>query len=485
MGNKNNIDQLFKDKLKGYTAEPAEDGWALVRERINKRERRKRMAVWRYSTMAAAVLLAFFTGYYFNNDTPSPEELLKETGTPVVDFDELNNQLQESGVQSEAIESNEAKEPIIAGNSALEATAQETEPIAKSSAKSLSNNDHLTSVKAKPIADDATIDLENGTQNLATNTESLDEAYDLNQTTEPTNKTAPITPVETDEPSNATKPISSELITAYHLEEDAPPLIKPRKINANSYRVGLAAGPTVPFRDVTLKTDNELTQFNVDNESLANTYAAGIKVAYQASEKWELQAGLTLNNWDQTSSNVLLASEVVTQTPGNAQTVELGGSGSFGSISYTDGQKIQTDLTPIGNPSPITGGSYSGDSYRLNPDIRQQYQFIEVPVTAAYYLLQRKFSVKLLAGLNSKILTQSNAFLQFEDGSTESYDNIQLNNFSLQLMGGPGFGYQFTNRLSLNVEPLIYYGITPVFSSDQVDTYFHQFLVFTGFSYTF
>lgn len=64
MGDKKNIDQLFKDKFKGFAPEPPENGWELVRDRINKRQRRKKMALWRWSSMAAAVFLAFFSGYY-------------------------------------------------------------------------------------------------------------------------------------------------------------------------------------------------------------------------------------------------------------------------------------------------------------------------------------------------------------------------------------------------------------------------------------
>ena len=89
------------------------------------------------------------------------------------------------------------------------------------------------------------------------------------------------------------------------------------------------------------------------------------------------------------------------------------------------------------------------------------------------------------AGFSGRFLTQSDVKLVFEDGSSENYDGLEVKNFSLQLVGGTGLGYKATKNLSINLTPSIQYGLTPVNKNSEIETYFHQFLVYTGLTYGF
>ena len=64
MGEKNKLDDLFGQKFKDFSATPPEDGWDVVRDRLQKRNRSKRAAYWKWASTAAAILLAFYSGFY-------------------------------------------------------------------------------------------------------------------------------------------------------------------------------------------------------------------------------------------------------------------------------------------------------------------------------------------------------------------------------------------------------------------------------------
>ena len=82
MENKENLDELFRTKFNDLEAEPPFDSWPDIKGRLARKERKKRMAFWRYSSVAAAVLLAFFSGYFYQGWNTMPNRQLKETGRP-------------------------------------------------------------------------------------------------------------------------------------------------------------------------------------------------------------------------------------------------------------------------------------------------------------------------------------------------------------------------------------------------------------------
>ncbi len=87
--------------------------------------------------------------------------------------------------------------------------------------------------------------------------------------------------------------------------------------------------------------------------------------------------------------------------------------------------------------------------------------------------------------MSSRFLTGSSVQLSYEDGSTQNVENLPLNSFSLQLLAGTGVEYRLNPKLRLNLTPSIQYGLTPVNQHAVVDTYFHQFLIYSGLSYMF
>jgi hypothetical protein len=126
----------------------------------------------------------------------------------------------------------------------------------------------------------------------------------------------------------------------------------------------------------------------------------------------------------------------------------------------------------------------TGDGLLLVPELEETYNFLEAPISASYYILERgPWSWKLRGGLSTRFLTSSSVELLYEDGRKQNVDNLPLKSFSIQLLVGSGFEYRLNTKLRLHLMPSVQYGLTPVNQHKVVDTYLHQFLIYGGLSY--
>ncbi len=69
MKEENKMDELFRDKLGGYSEEPPAYIWDGVREQMAKGIIKKRSAWYRWSAVAALLIMAFIGGWYLNETT--------------------------------------------------------------------------------------------------------------------------------------------------------------------------------------------------------------------------------------------------------------------------------------------------------------------------------------------------------------------------------------------------------------------------------
>ncbi|MEQ9262970.1 MAG: hypothetical protein RLP14_07415 [Owenweeksia sp.] len=501
MGNKEPIDELFRTKLNDLEADTPYDSWPDLKNQLERRNRRKRIAYWRYSSVAAAVLLAFFSGYFFDDWNDTSNHKLKETGRPEIEIPENRKKdivksenrssdtkpVQEESphviYNSERLKNDQKQDALgtrgMAGNnSSSKANTTPGKDVDKNDDRKNSSPKSLWAAsenKAEVRKDD-----EGVSKSLAGNSEATESSIDESA------------PVESDL-SNDQNPTSEDNTSSDKIALNSlPPLSaselaeidgltnkeKTKGTNLSNVELAVVAGPTVPFMNVNLKDNSTSTQNNVNNERLENTYATGVKVLIRNDRNWEWQAGLMVNNWVQNSNNILLTKQPATTSsgipdPNNVSSGDVNGYTSLGNVKFDQNAYNQVSLTE------------ELDQYYLVPNIGQEYQFLEIPIGAAYYILNNRFELKLQAGINTRILSNSNVYLEYPDGTTSDYEGLKPNNISLQLSTGPGFAYRITPRLKLQFDPMIYYGVTPINQSNNVETYYHQLLFFSGISYRF
>lgn len=509
MEDKTKIDELFKQGLGGFMAEPPVDTWQNIQDTLIAARQSKRVAFWRISGTAAALVLAFFSGYFFDmttrNDGTSSEELNR-----VVQFSkqgssgQWDNKATEQNVtnlhkQNEGINT----EKNIGHSNKTNKTLNLSDPNNPSgngvAIADAEKRNHSNSQKGNPgitrTATSRNTDLNNAsvkTKELANIQENHDDNYPINdKAIHPVNSDSEV-PVTVVAQKETKAPDSSNSKSYRSLKVEDEPFVyddaqnskkKKRYDTRGTFDLGVVASPTFAFNDVSPQPSSQTagnasitpTSDKRQSDNLQNSYATGLNFSYRTGPRWEVSTGLHLNNWSQVSSDVFLTGDPYGPTVTNGFTAR--GNTSTGVVTYNTGNNF-FDVTKFENVGP--------NEYYLIPDIQQQYQFLEVPLKVGYYLYDsQKWSLKVQAGFSGRFLTHSDVKLVFEDGSTEKYNGLELKDFSLQLVGGTSLAYKATNNLSINLTPSIQYGLTPVNKNSEIETYFHQFLVYTGITYGF
>ncbi|MGB0178283.1 MAG: hypothetical protein ACPF9D_14045, partial [Owenweeksia sp.] len=395
-----------------------------------------------------AVLLAFFSGYFFDSWNITPNRQLKETGRPDIELPESDN--------GNVVSHDVPDEPSQTGDQTAGSTKSPLEDLPSGQGSNTRNIAEDTQVRKDGTAianktrhPERVVQQQQSDQWVASQPQTNDKPRDISPVIDPGNAEDASQTDVTAKPVTLPDYLSPASTSNNIVDSEASPKVKslsiaqPDEIRLasldpersplpkNSSRVELSflAGPTVPFMNVNIKEDNPSTQSNIENETLENTYATGLKVLIRNERNWEWQAGLMVNNWIQNSNNVLLTRpdpSSVTNTP-NPSTVansDVSGFTSLGNVKFNQNANNEVSLTE------------DLSQYYLVPNIGQEYQFVEVPLGAAYYLIDGRFELKLQAGVNTRILSNSHVFLEYPDGSTSDYDALKPNDLSLQLSTG-------------------------------------------------
>lgn len=458
--NKENIDKLFSSGFQGFEADTPHDGWQAVKAKIFKSKKKRRALIIRWSMVSIALILAFFAGFNIqnwnpkNNPTPSPDG---------IHFIDTNQGLNKSITNKEEIEVQNSKENIADHPSSNQEVNSGDENF-KNENLAISNNTELASGENKTLISNSKpeklaidgFDVKRKSQNL----------IDLSFLTIPIGET--------------------ENKLSFSLEEIRPSKLKPyfslektiRSVSVyhsktreffKDLEIGLFAGPTLPSRTVSFNDANEITKNNVENEQLANTTTYGIRFSKRIRNV-EFGLGVFQSEWRQTSNNIILQGEPSNNSI-SSYTDKIRGSTSIGDFTLN-----------ISSGAPIQPTLESGQ-FLLLPNILQEYQFLDIPVTASYYLFDKRFKLKLQLGINNRVLTNSSVQLQFPNGETEVFGDLQPEAYSLQFISGLGFSYEIGRRWSFNLLPSYFYGISPISIQEGATTRQHQLSILSGISY--
>jgi hypothetical protein len=112
----------------------------------------------------------------------------------------------------------------------------------------------------------------------------------------------------------------------------------------------------------------------------------------------------------------------------------------------------------------------------------QYFDYIELPVSLKYKIIDRKFSFSFLGGLITNFLVNNSVQLK-QDGNTESFGTTRdINKVNYQGSVGLGFEYPVMDRLDISLEPRFRYYLNPIDQKFNVHPY--SFGIFAGISYT-
>ncbi|WP_417590925.1 outer membrane beta-barrel protein [Owenweeksia hongkongensis] len=489
MGDNSKIDKLFSDGLNDFEASPQSDSWARINATMEKKQQKKRGFYWRWASIAAAVVLAFYSGYYFNDNTtietyPNIQNTEPNNSNPdyisheeSMEQSELNEQVSKETSQPERgtqKPKGSTSDRIQNLNKVASNSSSSEKPALKTNGKAGSASRN-TSKQNVVIADKTweqeaeNIVVSNFEENSNTDIES--EEIATGETQNQTVKTMEEHPVVLATPKETQLNPSSEILDyAENPQVDNSPFSR--------FSISAMASPTFPFTDITVNQSDETTEDNVDQQKLKTSYSYGLGFGYRLSKKLELQTGIMVNHWNQEATGVKLKVTPSFTTSTNTS-LDASGNTSSGNVNFTG-------LTDPTNQGKLEATNIGGQPYSILPGLKESYQFIEVPIAIGYYLLDNKrWFVKANIGLNSRFISQSKVTLVYADGTEVPYEQFDLETYSMQLIGGFGAGVKFAKNWEFGLHPTLLYGITQVNTHSEIDTYFHQVLIYSSLSYRF
>ena len=251
------------------------------------------------------------------------------------------------------------------------------------------------------------------------------------------------------------------------------------------WMLGALAAPTYYLKSNPNKVN--LTTMLQNSEQNLMTYSGGLSFSYSINKKISIQSGLyyssmanRVNGVDSYSGFLRFAN---TKSSSDFEVLTTNGSiiTTNSNIFLTDngGNRIATAYTiDVFDPA-------KANLEYLTGAIQQNFEYLEIPVILRYKLLDKKVDINFLGGMSYNLLISNAAYAisggkHFLIGKTEGINPLA---FSSSL--GLGVGYDFSDKLTFNLEPTIRYYLSK--TSDRTDGKNHPYLlgIYSGIFYRF
>jgi hypothetical protein len=467
---KRNIDLLFEEKLKQFRESPPAHTWDRLEKDLNREKSVKLLFYLRLAAASLLILLAFGAGYFYATYQSEPsQKISQELLLPQIESDskhsekpiDLNNELVNKEETQSAHQNYEETLRSILPSKKQDKVDQ---PIA-------TNNEKKTSDIL--IAENEVQDV----KTLEDITEKPEAIVEENIDTQNAGTEETIT-LKQDEPSkNDVIPDYKPLVLdpnakAYGMET--------AKNNEKKWSVGAQVAPVWSYRDISINYQNQSgsnakeaeSQLN-DTEDALLSYAGGIDVNYNLSNRWIIQSGMYYSKIGQVNNNALDFRQ------DNDQYFLFAIRTSTGSIDVAF-ERIPDDIRKINPPKDTL------EAIDLNNvKIIQNFDLFEIPLMIKYKILDKKLGINISGGLSPAYLLNNNTILQVDEDKYDIGNSSNLNNMIFNTSISLGLNYALSKKLSLKMEPNFKYSLSPINKNSQFDYHPYYFSWFTGLSYKF
>lgn len=121
----------------------------------------------------------------------------------------------------------------------------------------------------------------------------------------------------------------------------------------------------------------------------------------------------------------------------------------------------------------------------INNSLTQSFSYLELPVTLRYKVIDKTIDINLIGGMSYNLLVHNSVYTTVNGSKYPIGDTKGLNALSLSSSLGMGMEYNFSSKLSLNLEPMFRYYLNPFNVSSGSIIHPYSFGIFSGVSYKF
>ena len=208
-----------------------------------------------------------------------------------------------------------------------------------------------------------------------------------------------------------------------------------------------------------------------------NTFSGGIVAGYKVGKRLIIKSGIVYNNIRQTSRNIdFMEVNPLYNVPGNTTLA-----------STPAGQVSLNKMANTRSAAALNSNFQLSDAakYSVENELKQDLEFIEIPVQATYKLIDRQINVGLTGGVSTNILIGNRAIFSENGEKISNGETANMRNIVYSGAVGLELGYEITNRITLTVEPRIKHFINSLSANETINYKPSQVEIVTGLSYCF
>jgi len=467
MKDKKNIDRIIREKLDGFSAAPPAHVWGNVQGQLAAQQRRIRRMYIGWISTAAVVVLAFLAGWYFN-DNSSIQENVKATNEmiqPKENTTKTEVQPTEFASQNTIEKSpDKSKETIYSETSELVAAlpvSSKTKSIKTESINKNSYSREIVILSRMESVDARVAQSQNPNSELAIQTKTTPANY-LSE--------------------------SEKLLIAENIEN-----FKSASKTENNWKMGMYVAPGYSSYSANHSASYSKDMTYSGSEGNSNV-SSGVSIQYKTSKRWIVESGVyyAQNGQESENSMHLFANnkdELYADAPSenhyfsNAVRVEnnnLAMNSTAGVIQFNDapkGAEISNDFEAINKGV--------ADLMVPNGQFSQVFQFMEIPLYVRYRIVDSKFGVELITGLNAGIVVGNDAYIDNQYGKQNIGETQDISPINLLGTVGVGLNYALGKHFAVAVEPRFNYYLNSINTNSAVDFRPYRLGFYTGVSYEF
>lgn len=386
---KRNIDLLFEEKLKQFKESPPAHTWDRLEKDLNREKSVKLLFYLRLAAASLLILLAFGAGYFYATYQSKPSQKISQE-LPLSQIESDNKRSEKSiDFNNESVKKEETQ-----------STHQNIEPTLRS---------NLPSKKQDKIDQPVATENENETYDILI---AENEVQDVKTPESSTEKTETIVEENIDA-QNASPEENIALKQDESSKNDVISDYKPLVLDPNAkvygletakdkemkWSVGAQVAPVWSYRDISINYQNQAgsnakeaeSQLN-DTEDALLSYAGGVDINYNLSNRWVIQSGMYYSKIGQVNNNALDFRQ------DNDQYLLFAIQTSTGSVDVAF-ERIPADIRKINPPKDTL------EAIDLNNvKIIQNFDLFEIPLMVKYKILDKKLGINISGGLSPAYL---------------------------------------------------------------------------------
>lgn len=227
---------------------------------------------------------------------------------------------------------------------------------------------------------------------------------------------------------------------------------------------------------------------SVPDESGVVYGGGGLRVNVMVNKKWSIETGIRMARMGQEINSLANFEEVLatnTPTESNLRLKRVSLGNSMGTVHQSSSSANKGLELFYGTPTPNYHVDMSSTAALPTSTMEQNIDYLEVPFTLRYYVINKDMSLSLSAGFSTNWLISNNVYITDNSTRRNIGETDGLSSMTLSTHAGVAFSVPVFGRLSLQLEPRVNYFLSPINKDYPVSYQPYSFGVYTGLQYSF